>query len=801
MKCTGFIQGTISVVALVFTTAPGASAKIPIEVQPCRKGIASSSRSFVQRSLSAIQKCNNAARLSPNGCPSPGAAPIVTMLEQRLRDGLSRSCGSIPAILLGPGYLNYPGPCSDATPSDGFTLADLQECFVTSHDASVNHLIDVEYSTSNQMDNPTYACQKAISQIGGKFVVAELKALQKCRNAVDRGTLTILPEACATDDAKTVAKITAARSSVRVGIGAKCTPTAVATLGVCSNPACASFCGTCDPSCVAECILATHGDAANTLATDVNDLIDFEYPPPPPPPTCGDGSRNQTAEECDGADDGNCPGQCGTQASAFPCLCLNTPRERVIEHANTDLDTGWTGLAHDFNIVEGGGYFLDLFDCDGPQGPDTLCTVGPSCSGAPHPPCSNNAQCSTLSLGTCRKTAIAVGPHCNLDIQQTCTCDLNSTTAQPACIDQTNCPGTGNFCMQQFHTPPLPLSAGGVPVCVVNVFTEDVVGTRDLATGATALRLRQKSIVQMTGTPAQPCPVCGGFCKAAPGDLGNRHNCTTNADCADTPMQACETSHVCSFGPNQGLACRPDPPFGGPTPLFGNPSIDCPPTLSSAGILDIVFNPQTTETVSLQPSIACSEAAFSGKTCVGGGNQGANCTTGSQCPGGTCSFQCFCPVGVGVREQPNGCDAACVGGLHDAESCTFDSECIGGFCHLADCRADPSAPPASQPNEGGCTATVEGRCSFSSYQGCLSDADCSPANCALCKAGETCSVVAKDCYINSGITRSGVASQTDPVLSAIFCIAGTGQSAVDSTAGLPGPGAIRQTSTVVDTGF
>jgi len=338
-------------------------------------------------------------------------------------------------------------------------------------------------------------------------------------------------------------------------------------------------------------------------------------------------------------------------------------------------------------------------------------------------------------------------------------------------------------------------------VCVVNVFTEDLSGTKDLATGSMAIHLRQKSIVQMGGTPAQPCPVCGGFCKASPGDLGGRHNCTTNADCADTTSHLCVPDFLCSFGPNQGQPCRPDPPYGGPTPLYGNPSIDCPPTLSAPGILDIVFDPQSTETVSLAPSYQCNESAFSGKTCVGGGNQSASCTAASECPGGTCNDQCFCPAIGGVREQPNGCDAACVGGVNDAEPCTVDSECVGGFCHLADCRSDLTAPAALQPNEGGCTATIQGRCSHSSYQSCLTDADCAPPTCNRCNGGETCHFFAKDCYINSGITRTGVASTTDPVLSAIFCIGGTGQSAVDSTAGLPGAGAIRQPSTVIDTGF
>lgn len=801
MKPTCSAQRMILAVALLLAIAPPVSAKLPIELQPCRRGLANYSGSLVQRRLKTIQKCNDRARQTAGACTPPAPAESLAALDQALRDGIAKSCASVPDILLGSGNLDYPGPCTDVTPANGFTLSDLQTCLVTNHDDIVDQLIGIEYNTTGLLDHSTFNCQKAIAKNGGKFVTSKLKTIQKCRNAIDQGTLAILPDTCATADAVTVAKISTAMTKARMGIAIRCTADQVAALGLCANPACVRYCAQCDVSCVTGCILGTHGDAVLNDTPGASDLVGFEYPPPPPPPACGDGTRNQLAEECDGNDDGNCPGHCGASASDFPCLCLNKPRERVIEHADTDLDTGWTGLAHDSALVEGGGYFLDLYDCDGPQGPDTLCTVGPSCSVAPHPACSKNADCTALGLGFCRKEVTAVGPHCNFDVQKSCTCNLNATSAQPACIDDIDCPGAGNYCIQQFHTPPLPLSAGGVPVCVSNVFTNDIVGTKDLATGSMAVVLRQKSIVQLTGTASQPCPVCGGFCKAAPNDLGGRHNCTSNADCADTADKLCVTDHVCSFGPNQGLACRPDPPFGGPTPVFGNPSIDCPPTLSSPGTLGIVFNPQTTDTVSLAPSIQCTEAAFSGKTCVGGTNEGASCTSASACPGGTCNYQCFCPTGVGVRQQPNGCDAACVGGGSDAAPCSFDSECPGGFCHLGDCRADPMAPPGFQPNEGGCTATVDGRCSTSTYETCSSNADCAPPSCARCQANETCNIVPKNCYINSGITRSGVVSTTDPVLSAIFCIAGTGQSAVDSTAGLPGPGAIRQTSTVIDTGF
>ncbi len=784
--------------ALAVTTAREAGAVFPIGGQSCRRGIAAYSRKFVQRMMRTIQKCNDKNVRYPGSCTPPAPPESIGILEGKLQSGVQRTCQTTPEAYLGAGYLNYPGPCSDLTTGDGFTLGDLKDCLQTSHESAIQSLIDIEYNTSGPLDDTTLRCQKAVAKNGGKLVAAKLKALQKCLNGPD--TFATLSATCRTD-AAVLARVASVESKARAAIIAKCA-TSASALGMCSNPACASICGTCNANCIADCTMVTHGDVVSNLDdANVDDLIDFEYPPPPSPPVCGDGKRNRPDEECDAPSDTSCPGQCGAATSPFPCLCTDRPRERVIEHEASDLDTGWTGLAHDFALVEGGGYVIDLYDCDGPGGPDTLCTVGPSCSGGSHPSCSNNAQCASLSAGTCRKELTAVGPHCRFDVQKACSCNTEATTALTTCSDPTNCPAAGDFCMQQFHTPPLPLSAGGVPVCVVNVFTEDLSGTKDLATGSMAIHLRQKSIVQMTGTPAQPCPVCGGFCKASPGDLGGRHNCTTNADCADTTSQLCVTDLLCSFGPNQGQPCRPGPPYGGPTPLFGNPSIDCPPTLSSPGILDIVFAPQSTETVSLAPSYQCNEGAFSDKTCVGGGNQGASCTTGSQCPGGTCNDQCFCPAVGGVREQPNSCDAACVGGGNDAQSCTLDSECAGGFCHLADCRPDPSAPAALQPNEGGCTATIQGRCSYSSYQSCLRNSDCAQPICSRCNGGETCRFFAKDCFINSGITRTGVASTTDPVLSAIFCIGGTGQGAVDSTAGLPGAGAIRQPSTVIDTGF
>jgi len=73
--------------------------------------------------------------------------------------------------------------------------------------------------------------------------------------------------------------------------------------------------------------------------------------------------------------------------------------------------------------------------------------------------------------------------------------------------------------------------------------------------------------------------------------------------------------------------------------------------------------------------------------------------------------------------------------------------------------------------------------------------------CATCFESETCAAKTRECFPNSGIVKTGTPDPNDPETVALFCITTSHYSAVDSTAGLPGQGAIRQPTTILRTGL
>jgi hypothetical protein len=777
----------------------------------CQTTIAKEGGKFVKGVLKAHQKCIEKNLKTPGTCP----AADLTKLEAKLDSGIRKACDFSPASTAAAlSIIGFPGVCSDPNPGDSFTLSDLVLCIKSGHEEIVDTMIDIEYDPAIQagpLADTALKCQKEIAKNAGKVVDTVMKNVQKCRNdllnckteKVNNQDVTVckksgfLPKDCATADPDTFAKIQKAKDNAQAAIAGKCSDADAVAIQACEpDQATGTAAATCEIS--AHQTLADNPDVSAAF-----DFLDYEYAQRA---ACGDNHKNRPSEECDGTDDSACPGECGTANGFFPCLCESVPRTRVIEHANADLDNGWTGLSHDSGIVEGGGYVTDLYDCDGPGGPDTICNVGPSCSLPPHSPCSplapiganppanqdtGNEICALLGQGTCRITpGGATGPHCEINFQKRCENDGD-------CLDV-----IGDHCLITAHGAPLPLASGGVSVCVVNEFSEDVVGTTDLATGAGSVRLRQFSTTILGNDQQQPCPVCGGFCSGDAGQAspGNRSLCSSNADCTN-PGSTCITDFVCSYGPNKDQTCRPNSPAGGATEFFGNPSVDCPATGTILGKIDILFNPATTGSVSATANVPCGTTGFNNKTCAGGTNQHAVCTSDSECPGGTCNNQCFCGGG---SQKPNACNNACVGGANDAQPCTDNSECASpGFCHPADCRLNPADPDDGlTPTEGQCTVGPgNSHCSTNTFVSCTSNAQCQAPLCKFCELGETCVTELRECFTNPTYSRIGEPGLPDRTSAAVFCIAATSSAAVNNVAGLPGPGAIRNPTTVIDTGF
>jgi hypothetical protein len=830
-----FLGAALTGLVAIGFAAPNAGAVIgPKSHRRCVQSVAEAGGAYVKKRMRASARCVDGSLRRPGACDAAALAPRLHKAESRLRAKIETRCGlSHLAFRL----IGYPNVCPDPDLSDGFTVSDLVACILDSHGAKSDELLRLVYGSaypgpaSPLGDRAVLSCVRAISHRGRGFLQAALKQMQRCRNLINEGGLAGVDPAACEGIEPFRGRIDRAESRARAGILARCTADHVAALdldpdGVCDGGFVIQADGRAiaDPGAAAACVLDEHRRAARRL-------IDIEYPSGVSP-FCGDGFVNDPLaavltggpklgpppEECDPPDDGACPGRCGAPDGDFPCLCLDRPRQRVIDHDNADLDLGWTGRMHDQRVVEAG-YLVDLYDCDGTTalgGTDPECTVGPSCALAPNPPCASDADCPGAG-DFCRKRATAVGPHCNGDVQKACTSDAD---CPPAGID---------FCRKTPYGPPLPLSAGGVAACVVKIFSEDITGTTDLDTGAAEMRVRQSWLTHLgIGTINQPCPTCGGFCEgsAGTGDAGpgTRTLCESDADCP--PGVHCVTDRVCSYGPSIDRPCRPDPPFGAATAFFGTPSQDCPPSpdsnISGAG-LDILLDPAVTESVTLIPDHPCPAASgFDFKTCVAGPDAGKRCCgglgvcTGGTCAGGpddgrpcqadcpgACHEQCFCPSAPssGVVQKPNDCFPACVGGANDAQPCASDADCDppGGFCHAGDCPVNPADTDSNQ--EGACTAgPVDGVCSLTPIETCVVDADCAAPACAFCRVGETCVFQPRQCFVNGGIVRDGAPGVPARVSAATFCLAGTASAAVNATAGLAGPGALFQPQTVVSTG-
>lgn len=290
------------------------------------------------------------------------------------------------------------------------------------------------------------------------------------------------------------------------------------------------------------------------------------------------------------------PGPTATAPPQIPCPEQIT---YTVESAGSDLDIGWTGIYHDQVLGTGGSLSFDL-DCPGEfLGGCGVCPLS----------------------GPIASTTVVDNRRCSNGTEATCTSDADCGS------------GTCEF----YFGAPLPITGGGVPICVTNQVNGSVSGTvsPELGEGASDIGIIFTSFVGISET--QPCPIC------------------TAAEVGSTG--------TCQGGDRDGEPCTTD----GTTPFFGNTSFDCPPSASAdIGSSTLPLN-LTTGARELAPTATCVGAAASGAPCY--------------CPSQLQPNQCqdgLCTIGAtGEGECSTGpTDSVCA--IETFRSCTTNADCPAG---------------------------------------------------------------------------------------------------------------------------
>ncbi len=184
---------------------------------------------------------------------------------------------------------------------------------------------------------------------------------------------------------------------------------------------------------------------------------------------------------------------------------------------------------------------------------------------------------------------------------------------------------------------PVPLSAGGVPACVVSRLREPLTGHVSSGSGCGELRLALRTTVYSSGEVARPCPVCNGDRRPNDGHADGR----------------------CSGGESAGKPCDAN----ATSRFFGATSNACLPARAAAiGTLAIALAPLTTGSV----------------------HRTADGTCAHRRPG--LVDHCFCPG----QAQPNACDSGRCDGKEVCEA-PVDGVCSGQpfrTCNLVGGKAD-----------------------------------------------------------------------------------------------------------------
>jgi hypothetical protein len=484
-------------------------------------------------------------------------------------------------------------------------------------------------------------------------------------------------------------------------------------------------------------------------------------------------------------------GHCAANADCPTGTC-DTDLGRCV--TPTDLDLGWSGLAHD----------LDTNDGD-------VTRVRLACSGQA-PVC---GECDIVGIepspGSCR-----------------CADDNRVACDEPFVPDDDDCGGTQCHC---YLGPPLPVSAGAMPACFVRRLTKDLSGTLNVDTGAIDMSLDVQARVYLGDSFLAPCPVCGGRCRGAPEtpcvfDQDCDENCLPGRDCDDHCVfdevkGDGKRGGVCVGGADAGAACDVEVHNTSfPARYFaeggGGYSLDCFPDAArdvSGDGLRLLLRAGTGEQ-RLDSGVPCrsdSAELCPCKQCSG--EPGVPCRSDEDCAGqrGRCSV-----VGSVRCDASSDCMSVSAGACMSwgrcsgsfTTACETDGDCNGldgGVCMPSSCSSAGTGD-APKPNacshDGLCVEQGEGEASCSmgptdfaceeilradgtGLVPCTSNGDCllpfvsvDGGRCTLAKR--------RECFVDP-VVALGAEDPEFPLVATTFCSGPTSNVGINRILGLPGP--------------
>ncbi|HYB99717.1 MAG TPA: hypothetical protein VEC57_11365 [Candidatus Limnocylindrales bacterium] len=788
---------------LIMMSGSPAAAQFDAAELACRAAVAKNGTKLSKTILKTLVGCHKArakdGALSGTDCNDIAVADAekgkVAAAEAKLTEalaGASSKCATVgdPSNVL---YNECPAPCADSI--DDFS--DVAACVICLARANAEGFSEETQGTPmSPLSGDSAKCQAAIGKAGSKLYDTVLKDVTKCQATAEK-----LGEDTVTNCTQTSfpsTKVMDAQDATYSAIADACAFATFSDLDSCGN----------GNAAVAQCVIdAAIADgqeivtqflqlgAGSTTTTESptttteGPTTTTTLPPTESHPQCPDLGQlvlySQVVDNdfCD--DDADCGGE--------PFFCnLSLNKCSTV----TELDSGWTGLAHDSDINN-----------------NVLTRARLICAGPPSPGC-----------GQCIVDGIDPSPG-------NCRCSNNTRTMcdEPFSPDADDCGGATCDC---YFGSPFPLSSGGTPACVVNRFSQDVSGTANVDTGQGAITANLRTQVFLSGTTTNPCPLCGGKCSTNTSEPCDRDSdCDLGGTCmqTDTPQDGIRDG-LCMEGRNAGQACDinginssfPAYTDGGINAGAGY-SLDCLPdtgtNVSGAGLS--ISLTQTSGTDTMDFNVDCDGSAAGTalcpcKTCSNATSQ--PCNSDSECTGaGACALQTS-----GTRDCNNNTDCASrnvgtctqIGRCSQATSltCTTNADCQNrnvGPCNPPTCSSNGASATLPKPND--CTGGVcndvgggEGECATGPDTGycdgvtkangdgiltCDDNADCAPDAVGI-DAGDCSIFKRRECFLDP-IVAQGAADTQFPVGAAAFCIPPTSSPAINSVAGLPGPGRVR----------